>query len=81
MPTTQPRFTPVPYRCWRHTSGRAVSIHGAVPYVRDAESEGWRIEERGFTIYDSFFGTYGCSRPPSPTLEEAQALCDKFNAR
>lgn len=75
------RFSVFPSRHWVHTSGRTASLFGAVPYVRDAESEGWSIKDAGFTIYDSLNNTYGCGRPPFKTAQEAQALCDKFNAQ
>ena len=71
----------VPYSVWQHTSGKRASIHGAVPYVNEAQKAEWSVVNAGYTLYNSHFNTYGCGRPPSKTHAEAQAMADSFNNR
>lgn len=73
--------TVIPSRRWRHApTGRTASLYGAAPWTSAADKGNWQIEESGFTIQNPD-GTIGCGKPPSATIEEAQALADRLNAR
>jgi hypothetical protein len=76
-----PRFTALPHKVWKHSSGRTASIHGSVPYTSEADRPNWRTVEAGFTVYDEHFGTYGCGRQPFATLADAKAFCDRHNSK
>jgi hypothetical protein len=65
----------IPHRVWKNADGRTASTRGAVPYVNSAESEGWTIEESGFTIRHPD-GTTGLGRQPFASRAEAQAWVD-----
>ncbi len=62
----------IPAKRWRNRDGRTASLTGAVPYVRDAEAEGWTIEQWGWTIRHPD-GTQGLGRAPFATEGEARA--------
>lgn len=70
----------IPSRRWRHKSGKAASIYGAVPYVSEAEKADWHIETSGWTWRKSD-GTVGLCRPPAATREEAVEIANRVNAR
>jgi hypothetical protein len=66
---------PIPFRKWLNADGRSASVTGAVPYVRDAAAEGWRIVESGWSVQHED-GTRGLGRAPFETEGEARAWCD-----
>jgi hypothetical protein len=66
----------VPYRFYRHTSGRAASIHGALPWWNEIEKQQWTEVEQGYTVYNPLTNQYGIGRKPWETREEAQTWAD-----
>ncbi len=67
-------------KLWRHTTGRAASIYGAVPWTNAADKPNWQIESTGYTLKMSD-GTVGYGQLPLPTRELAQDVMDKWLAR
>lgn len=77
--TTRKTWIATPYAIWHNpATGQTASIHGALPY--HGAPGAWRVEQRGFTVYNSQRNTYGCGKPPCATIEDAQALADKLSA-
>ena len=66
-------FEPVPYRVYLRDDGKRASIHGAVPWVSDAEKPRWTTVTAGYTVFHKVSGTYGIGRKPWDTLEQCQA--------
>jgi hypothetical protein len=72
------KYEVVPAVVWRNQrTGGAASTHGAVPWRSEAEACEWKIEHKGFTVYNPLTNEYGIGRIPWPTQEEAQAFVDK----
>ena len=67
--------TVIPAQVWQHTSGRQVSVRGALPWVAEAEKAQWTRTDVGFTILWPD-GTSGIGRTPFVTREAAQAYVD-----
>lgn len=76
------RYEVVESRSWKNSrTGATASLYGAVPYQRDAESEGWAVVTNGFTIQDNVRGTVGIGRKPFTTKAEAQTVADEMESR
>ncbi len=66
----------IPARRWTNIlTGATASVHGAVPYLSDAQKDDWVIKTVGYSIQNDD-GTIGQGRPPYPTQEAAQAAID-----
>lgn len=62
----------------QEATGRRASISGAVPFTSNAEAEGWKVIEDGFTIRwpDGTTGWGHTRRRPFITELEAQTFID-----
>lgn len=65
----------IPARRWVNKDGRTAGLMGAAPFAKDAESEGWSIQQTGWTVRHPD-GTQGLGRAPFATQAEAQAWVD-----
>lgn len=75
MSATTPRYEVIPSRHWKNSrTGQTASLYGAVPYVNDAEAEGWSLVTKGFTVRDNVRGTVGFGRRPFDTEKEAETF-------
>jgi hypothetical protein len=79
---TVTRYSVETYRVHVNAAGRVVSFYGALPWWNEAQriAEGWRTEDRGFTIADRDTNTVGLGRAPFTTRAEAEAFAAKANA-
>lgn len=69
----------IPYYVWVHkTTGRKVSVSGALPWVSESEKQNWEMQQQGFT-WQMSNGTRGFGRPAANTVEEAKELANKIN--
>ena len=76
-----PRYTVIPSRAYRHTSGMFASLHGATPWTSEAGRADWTLATRGWTVRNERDGTVGIGRVPWASEAEAQAWADAANAR
>lgn len=74
------RYEIRPYKVHVRDDGRTASICGACPWTSNAEKTRWKIEQRGFTVFDHNTNTSGFGRPPFKTQEEAQAFIARLTA-
>lgn len=58
-------------RRWIRDDGATASIYGALPYRGEADKARWKIQEIGFTIFNTRSNTYGIGRAPFATRAEA----------
>lgn len=72
--------TIVPYKVWKSSvTGATASIHGAVPWTRDADKSKWQVIVAGYT-WQRDDGRIGLGRVPAKTLEEAVEVMNRVNS-
>jgi len=70
----------IPYKRWKHISGRTASLYGAVPWTTAGDKPNWHIETLGWT-WRNDNGTTGLGRMPAATYNEAVEVMNRFNHR
>lgn len=72
--------TIIPYRFYRHVSGRSASLYGAVPWRTASEEREWSVVTSGYTISWAD-GTIGTGKPPFATVADAETYLARLAAR
>lgn len=73
-------YSVVASQSWERDDGLRASIYGACPWPCESERSRWRVVNNGWTTFDARSNTVGGGRKPFANREDAQALCDRWNA-
>ena len=72
-----PKYEVIESRHWFHeATGRTASVYGAMP--PGGVAAGWKIVQRGWTVFNPLTSEVGVGRAPWATREEAEAFAAKF---